>query len=702
MSGISCRSHILGMAIFSVIGIAAASEQVHTLDEVKVTAERRNQNLQQVPIAATIISSDDINIRGIHSVHDLMQAAPSLSINQVNRSTYINIRGVGIAQTAPTSSPGVAWYIDGQLVPQEQSIAGSFYDIESIEVLRGPQGTLSGQNSTGGAVYVRTPDPFDAGAGANGYLEQSIGDYAWLKSSAALNAGINEHIAFRVAAVRETRDSFTRNIGSSRSDPGNTDFEGARINLAFKGMDGRLALNLRGEYYNNDTDNNAVKPWQDTVNPNPYIIAEDARSYLRQKGTRASGEIRYALSPTLDLRWLSSSQDGTTTDQADGDRSDTAPPRPGVGRVGFTDTSIKNNLHEINLISTGTGAIDWVAGAFVLDGRVDVAVLRDNNNTVDFVSPTSTIITAMRNHSKSMFGQINARIGMKTELVAGARRSFDRQTYARLVSPGGLGATRLESSQTTGKLALNHDLARGVMGYLSWVKGYKAGGGNLPLNAPSFGPETNYVMEAGLKSTLFDRRLRLNLAAFHSDYRDIQLASLADGLPLTQNAASGKARGIEIEAVAVFGRFSVNAGGGWLQAEFGKDVLLQNTLSNRNEVVAAGSVLPFSPEITFNAGVWYEIDFGQMQLVPRLQWNHISSSYATPFALERTEISSRNVLDAKVSLRYGGHLNFDVFVNNLFDNRYSTMQLMNSSSADGGTLYGAPRHYGMRIRYDFH
>jgi len=702
MGGISCRKHILGVTIFTVIGSAAASEQVHTLDEVKVTAERRNQNLQQVPIAATIISTEDINIRGIQSVHGLMQVAPSLSINQVNRSTYINIRGVGIAQTAPTSSPGVAWYIDGQLVPQEQSIAGSFYDLESIEVLRGPQGTLSGQNSTGGAIYVRTPDPFDAGTGARGYLEQSIGDYAWFKSVAALNAGINQHIAFRVATVRETRDSFTTNIGSSRSDPGNTDFEGARINLAFKGTDGRLAFNLRGEYYNNDTDNNAVKPWQDTVNPNPYIIAEDARSYLRQKGTRISGEIRYALSPALDLRWLSSSQDGTTTDQADGDRSDTAPPRPGVGRVGFTDTSIKNNLHEINLISTGAGAIDWVAGAFVLDGRVDVAVLRDNNNTVDFVSPTSTIMTEMRNHSKSMFGQINARVGTKTEFVAGIRRSFDRQTYARMVSPGGVGATTLESSQTTGKLALNHDLARSVMGYLSWAKGYKAGGGNLPLNAPSFGPETNYVMEAGLKSTLFDRRLRLNLAAFHSDYRDIQLASLADGLPLTQNAASGKARGIEIEAVALLGGFSVNAGGSWLKAQFGKDAVLQNTLTNRNEVVPAGRVLPFSPKITFNAGVSYEMDFEHMQLTPRLQWSHISNSYATPFAMERTKISSRNVLDAKITLRHGEYLSVDVFANNLFDNRYTTMQLMNSSSADGGTLYGAPRHYGMRIRYDFH
>jgi len=701
MNVISCRLSIFGVAIFFVMGNAAASEQVQTLDEVKVTAERRNQNLQQVPIAATIISAEDLNIYGVHNVHDLMQAAPSLSISQVNRSTYINIRGVGIAQTAPTSSPGVAWYVDGQLVPQEQSIAGSFYDTESIEVLRGPQGTLSGQNSTGGAVYVRTPDPFAATPGTSGYLEQSIGDYGWFKSVAALNAGINEKMAFRVAAVRETRDSFTRNIGNSGSEPGNTDFEGARINLAFKGMGKRLSLNLRADYYNNDNDNNAVKPWRDMLNPHPYTIAEDARSYLRQKGSRISGEVRSALSQTLDVRWLSSWQDGTTTDQADGDRSDTALPHPGAGRVGFSDTSIKNNLHEINLISTGAGAVDWVLGVFVLDGHVDVSVLRDNNNTVDFVSPTSTITTTMRNNSKSVFGQINVRVGEKTGLVAGMRRSFDRQSYDRLVSPGGIGISTSESSSSTGKFALNHDFARHVMGYLSWAKGYKAGGGNLPLNAPAFGPETNHVLEAGLKSTLFDRRLRLNLAMFHSNYHDIQLASLAGGLPLTQNAASGKAKGVEIEAVALLGGFTFNMGGGWLQAQFGKDAILQNTLTNRNEMVAAGSVLPFSPEITFSAGVSYEMSLGGMQVLPRLQWQYVTKSYSTPFAVERTEISSRNVLDTKVSLRHGEHLNLDVFVNNLLDNTYSTMQLMNSSSADGGTLYGAPRHYGVRVRYDF-
>jgi len=699
-SAIACMG--VAVAVNASPDVPSSTGQVQTLDEIQVSAERRRQSLQHVPIAATVINADDIAARGIHGVHDMMQLAPSLSINQVNRSTYINIRGVGIAQTAPTSSPGVAWYVDGQLIPQEQSIAQGVYDVETIEILRGPQGTLSGQNSTGGAVYIRTPDPFTASSDVSGYLVQSLGDYDWSKSEGAVNAAINENLAFRVAAAREKRDSFTSNLGSSRSNPGNVDYYGARVNLAFKGLEERLRVNVRGEYYHSDNDNNAVKPWQDTINRNPYAIAEDARSFLRQKGTRISAELNHAVSDAMTLRWLGSWQDGRTTDQTDGDRSDTALPRPGVGRVGFTDTSLKNNIHEINLISTGAGPVDWVLGGFLLDGRVDVTVLRDNDNTADFVNPTSTIMTQMRNNSKSLFAQVNAWVRRDTELVVGMRRSWDHQRYDRLVNPGGVGETRLESSQTTGKLALNRHLNRQSMWYVSAAKGYKAGGGNLPLAAPAFGPETNHVLEAGLKSTLFERRLRMNLAAFHSNYRNIQLASLADGLPLTQNAASGKAKGVELEVVALLGGFSLNAGGGWLQAEFAEDVWLQNTLSNRNEMVAAGGVLPFSPKITFNAGIEYEIEMRTVQLTPRLQWHHVSQSYATPFPSARTEISSRHVVDARIRLRHGEHLTVDGFVNNVFKRLYSTMQLMNSSSADGGTLYGAPRHVGVRIRYDFY
>ncbi len=677
-----------------------ASDAPKTLDEVHVTAERRTQSVQEVPIAATVLSAEDLNKRGVRNLHDMQAFSPSISITQVNRAVYVNVRGVGIAQTAPTSSPGVAYYIDGQIIPHEQFIGQSFYDLESVEVLRGPQGTLTGQTSTGGAIYVRTPNPEHEGV--FGYFEQGVGDYGWAKSTGALNVGVNDNVAFRIAAVREQRDSFTRNIGSSSSEPGNVDYSAARINLALKTDDERLRVNLRGEYFDSDNDNNAVKRWNDTVSSNPFVIQEDASSYMRQHGYRTSVEANWAIDSTLDLRWISSWQKGSNIDQADGDRTDTALPRPGPGRVGYTKTTFNTDVHEINLIKTSDGPVDWVVGAFLMEEEIPADVLRDNNNTKDFVGSTSTITTLVHNNSKSLFGQANARVGERSEVVAGVRRSWDRQTYDRLASAGGVGSTTMQTAETTGKLAYNYHLADDVMLYASASKGYKAGGGNLPLNSPEFGPETNYVYEAGVKSTLFDRRLRVNATVFSSDYRDMQLASLRDGLPLTQNAASGKAQGFELELMARLGNTSLNAGVGWLDAEFAEDAALQNTITNRNEVVSKGQVLPFSPEWTVNAGIEHDFEVGGKLVTPRLQWTYASDSYSTPFLSERTRMSSRSVIDARVSVGLTDAVRLDVFANNIFDDTYSTMQLMDASSALGGTLYGAPRHFGLSVRYDFY
>ena len=158
------------VAIAATLATTAHAQTEGTaLEEIVVTAERRELNLQEVPASATVLTADALARQGIDNVIEIQQVAPAVAINTYNRSTFINIRGVGIAQSAPTSNPGVAFYIDGNFIPHEHFVAHSFYDIESIEVLRGPQGTLTGQNSTGGAVYVRTPTPsFDS---VSGYVD---------------------------------------------------------------------------------------------------------------------------------------------------------------------------------------------------------------------------------------------------------------------------------------------------------------------------------------------------------------------------------------------------------------------------------------------------------------------------------------------------------------------------------------------------
>ncbi|MDE2596676.1 MAG: TonB-dependent receptor [Sphingomonadales bacterium] len=706
----------------SMPALAQAADQAEGggLDEILVTAERREQSLQDVPISATVLSGEELQKKGVTNLNDIQQVAPSIAINTFNRSTFINIRGVGIAQSAPTSNPGVAYYIDGQLIPHEQFIGHSFYDIDSIEVLRGPQGTLTGQNSTGGAIYVRTPSPEFGSLSATG--DFTAGNYNRYRAVVAANVG-GENVALRLAYVHEQRDSFTRNIAANaQSQPGNVNMDAFRANLRLQGMDGKLSVNVRGEYFDVQTDNNAVKNRNDKVSADPFTIEEDARSYQNQRGYRISTEARYDLSDTIQGRGLLSWQNGYTHDQTDGDRTATALAVPTgtatsgantakfPGRVSNASTDFRTFLVEANLLSTGKGPLQWVFGGFLMRETVPVSLYRDNRHTLDFVVSNSDIVTSAKNESSSLFGQVNFFATPKLELIVGGRYSWDKQIYTRYAVPGA-GFTlpfvsAINTHQLTGKLGINYHLTDDTLLYATASKGYKAGGVNLTPNTPNFLPERNFVYEGGFKTELLDRHLRVNGDLFYSVYKDIQLSSLVGGLPVTQNALGGHAKGGELEITAKFGGLQANYGVGYLDATFSNSACISDTNSPGTDTgcatnlrfVPQGRDLPFSPRWTSNAGVQYAIPFGGVTVTPRVQWSHISQQWATPFPSVNTMVPGHDLFDARVTFDIGERYSLEGYVNNLGNKTYIATQIQNSSSADGGIIYGAPRTWGVRLK----
>ncbi|MCW1402217.1 TonB-dependent receptor [Novosphingobium sp. MW5] len=681
------------------------------LAEIVVTAERREQNLQNVPISATVLSGEELQRKGVTNLNDIQQVAPSIAINTFNRSTFVNIRGVGIAQSAPTSNPGVAYYIDGVLIPHEQFIGHSFYDIASMEVLRGPQGTLTGQNSTGGAIYVRTPDPKFNSTGAT--ADVTVGNYGRVRAVATAEMG-GSSVGLRLAYVHEERDSFTRNIAANaQSQPGNLDMDAIRASLVMEGLDGRLKVNVRGEYFDVKSDNNAVKNRNDLVTRDPFVIEEDARSYQDQAGYRLSSELRYELSDAMAVRGMVSWQDGHTYDQTDGDRTATALPRPpasNVGRVSRATTQFQTFISEVNLLSIGQGPLQWVFGGFLMDETVPVTLLRDNNNTRDFVSSTSTIITSAKNTSQSLFGQVNYFATDQIELIVGGRYSWDKQVYTRFAVPG-TGFTlpyvsQIATSQLTGKLGVNFHVNDDNLIYLTASKGYKAGGVNLTPNTPNFLPERNFVYELGFKTEFLDRHLRVNGDVFYSVYKDIQLSSLVGGLPVTQNALAGHAKGAELEVTGQFGGLGFNFGLGYLDAKFSNSACISDTNAPGTDAGCATNlrfvpkdrVLPFSPEWTINAGIQYTLALGDIEVTPRVQWSHIAEQYATPFPSVNTLVPGRDIFDARLTFDLGKKYKLEGYVNNLGNKTYIATQIQNSSSADGGIIYGSPRTFGVRLK----
>jgi iron complex outermembrane recepter protein len=365
------------------------------------------------------------------------------------------------------------------------------------------------------------------------------------------------------------------------------------------------------------------------------------------------------------------------------------------------------------LLSLGTGPLQWVVGAFMLDEDVPVTLLRDNRNTTDFVVSNSDIIAEAVNTSYSVFGQANYFLNDNLEVLVGGRYSWDKQVYTRFAVPGPPiplpFISAASSEQLTGKLGLNYHFDNNGMVYVSASRGYKAGGVNLTPNTPDFLPEQNTVYEAGFKTEILDRHLRLNGAVFMSEYEDIQLSSLVGGLPVTQNALAGESIGAELEATAQFGGFQANFGVGYLDAEFSNSACISATNLPGTDVgcptnlrfVPEGATLPFSPEWTINAGVQYTFMVGNVDVTPRVQWSHLSSQIATPFPSANTIVPGRDLFDARITFDLGESYKLEAFANNITNKTYIASQIQNSSSADGGIIYGAPRTIGLRVKVEF-
>jgi iron complex outermembrane receptor protein len=712
------------LLMLAVSSLAASIDEAlaqQALEEIVVTAERREQNLQDVPIAATVFSADDIATKGIDTVLDVQQFVPNTSIMTYNRSTFINIRGVGLAVSAPAANPGVAYYIDGVFVAKEQLVSQTFFDLESMEVLRGPQGTLTGQNSTGGAIYSRSPAPnFDS---VSGYVDQTFGDYNWYRTTGAVNVPLGENLAIRVAGAYENRDSYTENIGPSPSEPGSGEFTAARVKLAYQPTDG-FGLNIGYEYFDNDTEYNAIKNPTDAVTSDPWVIEEDAITFLRQKGYRGSVELLFDTEADVRFRWISSVQRADQDDSADGDRTATAPPIPAglpatagnralfPGRVAIGGNEFNYVTSEFNVLSTGDAPLQWVVGAYYLDENIPLYLERDNYNTVNFVSSSSTILTESDAKSQALFGQINYKITDGLELITGLRHSEDEFQLRRDMitgppPPGGFPYTdSTDSSETTGRLGLNFFPSDTVTWYGTYSKGYKPGATNLTPGYPAYLPETNEVLEFGAKTTLLDNRLRLNSAIFYSEIENFQLLSLlavggGQPLPTFQNGTKGESQGVELELVYANDGLAFNFSVGYLDAVFAEDDVLNNGNTGLDELVPAGSALPFSPELTISGGVQYDFNVGGVVLTPRFQVSHVDDQYATPFPGPRSLLPEHDVADVKLIIARNDRLRIEAFVNNVFDETYIAAQIQNATSTNGGYIYGAPRVYGARVSYNF-
>ena len=668
-------------ALAQAAGPQTAAPKASELEEVVVTAQRRTENLQKVPISATVLSAARLRSEGVTDLQSLTSQVPGLSIAPpASGQTYINIRGVGQQQTSTTVSDGVAFYVDGVFIPTQRTYVDAIYDIGSVEVLRGPQGTLVGENSTGGAILINSKGPEFGALG--GYFQQTFGDYSERRSEGAVNLPISDQFAARVAFVTEQRSSFTTNLGGGAgltgrtnfNEPGNVDTSSARLQLAYR-PSAQLKFDLRYETFVRQDNGPAIKPleysiptssrYYDPVSASlqnsPFTIDTDSSQSTHISGQRASLAVNWDVTSFMKIRSISTYQDGRASDSLDVDLG----LAPGNGQLNRTFRS-KVYTQEINLISTSSGPLQWVVGGFYLHSQFPLqAVFSTAASTADPYGARVSVGPALNvaeHTGQAIFAQASYKLLPSLTLTAGGRYTQDVSPFkVTLPTPNSLVT---KSTQPTWRGAIDWQANDNALIYAFVATGYKAGGENN-VGLP-FSPETNTVEEVGVKTTLFDKRLRINLAAFDSQYNNIQVSVFRPLVPggslrLASFRMPPKRRlpGVSSKPPGRLGTL----GSIWAQR------ISMRENSNQFKLLATpipvGQRLAYAPSWTINGGIDYTIhDWREPH---RLQgvYNYVGKQATDLRALPFTQLPERSSLDLRLTYYAPHNWSLEGYVTNV-------------------------------------
>ncbi len=688
-------------------GGAAAVDGTAKVAEVVVTAERRGENLQQTSIAATVLTGADLTKKGVVTVDQLQFVSPSVTVSSFGQGNFFNIRGIGKEVNNTGTTVGVITYRDGVATFPGFFQTEPYYDIASVEILRGPQGTFVGQNSTGGAVLITEQSP-KLNGGYTGYIRAQAGTYDDAGLQGAVNLPISDTLAARVAFNTERRDSFWDVTGPHTGHPGQLQEGSARLSLLWQPI-APLSVLFKTDLNYIDQGGYPADPAKATNDP--FKITNNADNLAIDSTMRSVLHVDYVLDNGVTLRSVSGYQQGRSAAHVDAD---------GTALANFTLYNHVNEYiasQEFNIVSPDSGPVRWVAGLYY---QKDAFVYPTGGFLVGAPRGVldETIVGKNPNETKAIFGQTSFELPHDFELQIGLRYSDVRSTNHATIGITQFGLAipdnqTAASSKLTGKVALNWKLDADNFLYAFAATGFKSGGLNVPLSftlPPTFGPESVTDYEAGWKSTWLDGHVKTQLGAYYNDYQDLQVSIGNPAAPTVSTelnvTSSTKIYGVEASAQAVFGALSFDGGLSVSHSRLG-DFFAVDT---RTPQVAAcntatgpagggclnlsGRELPYAPTLTVNLGAQYVFALGSSAtLTPRLDYSHIAAQWATLFHASTDRLTARDIVNAQLAWQRGDYV-VSLYSTNLTDQRYL---------ASVGTLrYAAPpRQVGVRLTRDF-
>ena len=541
---------VLSVAIVSLLAAnISAQDSKPVFEEVLVTAEKRSESLQDLSQAITVLTGEDLDTRQVTSFVDLSAIAPGVNIaKNEGFKTVITIRGVGNeANQNAIANPSVSYHLDGIYVASPFALQTDFLDLERIEVLRGPQGTLFGQNSTGGAINVITTAP--SMDGSFGKADLTLGDYGLVKARAAYNLPLSDTLAMRASVISNKRDGFTENLTLGQ-DLDDANSLSARVRLLYEPSD-NFRANFTAQYFDEDRNGAAQKGLLDPT-PGARKLRQNSTAEYALESQLYSAVLEWDFE-SFSIKSLTSYQDDDILIRRDNDRNDLnfLPPFAQLPSSYDPETNKQTTItQEVNLVSSEPlfGKLDWVAGVFYLDTEVEISILERLDFGFDGTFDPFTIETIYayggdvgfisdskpERDSTSIYGQGTWNFSETWRTVFGLRYTED-EVYSAVTNYYGREGTdvlEIESDKVTGRLVVEHDINESTMLFGSFTKGFKPGGSNLTYGTeavvapivvlPIFNEEIVNAYEVGLKTDLADGRVRLNAAAFYYDYKNLQ------------------------------------------------------------------------------------------------------------------------------------------------------------------------------------
>ena len=718
---------------------AAADDNVGQLEEVVVTAEHREETVQKTALSITAISGDSLASQGIGNADGLSNVVPSVHIaTDPGGATQIAVRGLVGTQVDEEGDPAVAFNMNGVYLARAQSYSAAFFDVDRVEVLRGPQGTLYGRNSSAGIVNVLTKRPTDRFE-VGGAVE--YGNYDTINTSGEINTPFSDKFSVRTAFQTQRHAGYANNAPATNTY--DADSQAVRVSALWKPSDTFQWLAIvdtqhQGGASGGFRGGGGAIPL--TGDPWTYPLSID--THLNHKDYGFTSQIDWKLG-FANLTYLASER---------GERQQDLTQRGRDGLVFHGIFTQNQESHEVRLANS-SASLKWVVGAYYFHEKNTAFLALPLPQVAPLAGPPTTELNASFNlvfikpnspsTSKAAFAQATYSVTDRLRLTGGLRYTSDFKAAFNgrtlLTFPNGSPdvtiATANESvnfTNTSFKAGVDFDVTSTSMAYATLTTGYKAGGyfDGAPPN--SYKPEKVRSVELGSKNRFANNRVQVNADVFDYDYSDFQATGvrLVGGQPssVTLNAGKAHVYGLELETIFQFahsdridlnadylhGRFtnfSLPLGDTYSNAGFTKPpvcVASPNDPSCFNPVDYSGNTLPHSPEVNITGTYSHAWSLGSGASLTAVGQVHYESKQSLEygnFAISNQPSFTRS----NASITYGapdGKWSAQAYVRNIENKNVLTLAVSNAGTApnvvtNGDGTLASPRTYGVRLAAKF-